>query len=307
MKRLGLALAFCALLCGSALAQVGMPFPGPGGPVAPPTCSQATTFLARTSGLSTPETNAVTTTICQLVSNGIITGTLSGAAGCGTVLQGFYFTVTNNTTTANLNICGTSFGLTSTAAPTFTADAGYVGNGTTQFLNTNFTPSTSGVAVTTTSNSIGVYIGNTRAASGTATDIGAANVANSSYTYMNALSDSTGVNGEVNGFTFPPSWSTAATPAGCTSLSRIGTTINAYKNSSGTGLSPIATGDTALALPDNPYFLLAFDGPTASTPSSFAPDTLYAAYYGAGITGAQHVAICNAINAGLAVFGLNKF
>lgn len=34
MKRLGLALALCSVFFGSAHAQVGLPFPGPGGPVA---------------------------------------------------------------------------------------------------------------------------------------------------------------------------------------------------------------------------------------------------------------------------------
>src|SRR5229473_4702071 len=137
-------------------------------------CSQATTFLARTSGLSGTETTAYTNLICGLVTDGIITGTLSGATGCGTVLDGLYIFATNTTTTANLNLCGTSFGLTTSAAPSFTADRGYTGNGTTQFLDTGFIPSAAGGATTLNSTSLGAYVLTNRTTGNTAVTIGAA-------------------------------------------------------------------------------------------------------------------------------------
>lgn len=43
------------------------------------------------------------------------------------------------------------------AAPTFTADAGYAFNGTTQYINTGFIPSTHGINCTGTNQRIGVY------------------------------------------------------------------------------------------------------------------------------------------------------
>ncbi|SDJ61775.1 MULTISPECIES: hypothetical protein [Bradyrhizobium] len=108
-------------------------------------CSQATTFLARTSGLSGTETTAYTNLICGLVTDGIITGTLSGAAACGTKLDALWIFATNTTTTANLNLCGTSATVTINGAPTFSTDLGYTtdaaGNNT---LNSNFTASTAG-------------------------------------------------------------------------------------------------------------------------------------------------------------------
>src|SRR6266567_9562171 len=66
----------------------------------------ATNFLARTSSLSQAETDATCFLINDLVTAGAITGTLSGARGCGTVLENFYFLATKNKTTAFLNICG---------------------------------------------------------------------------------------------------------------------------------------------------------------------------------------------------------
>lgn len=267
----------------------------------------STNFLARTSGLTNADKDVLCTLIEFYEANGIITGNLSGAAGCGSVLQGLYFTVSTSTANANLNLCGTSFTLSSSSPPAFTVYGGYQGDGTSTFLDTGFNPATAGVAVTSSSNSIGLYLGNVRAANGSETDIGCANPANTIYSYMNALSDSTGINAELNSFTFPASFSTPATPAGYSSLTRTSTTLSAYKNNSSTALSPSPEADTALALPSCNYFLLAFNGPTAGVASSFAPDTLYATVYGAGITGAQHVIIANGINTALTAYGLNKF
>src|SRR5712664_2840319 len=88
-------------------------------------CSQATTFIARTSGLSGTETTAYTNLICGLVTDGVYS-----------TLDALYIFATNTTTTANLNLISTNFGLTGATPPTFSADHGYTGNGTTQFLDT---------------------------------------------------------------------------------------------------------------------------------------------------------------------------
>lgn len=108
-------------------------------------CSQATNFLARTSGLSTTERNAYITMICGLVTDGIITGSMSGsgsgATACGSLLDAFYILATNTTTTAALNLCSTTYSLTTTGSPTFTADQGYVGAASAH-LDTGFNPTT---------------------------------------------------------------------------------------------------------------------------------------------------------------------
>ena len=46
---------------------------------------------------------------------------------------------------------------TAVAAPTFTTDRGYAFNGTTQYLNTGFIPSTNGINCTGTNQRLGVY------------------------------------------------------------------------------------------------------------------------------------------------------
>ena len=51
-----------------------------------------------------------------------------------------------------------SFDLTAVNTPTFTADRGYAGNGTTSYLNTNWAPSTNAVNFTQDAASFGQYI-----------------------------------------------------------------------------------------------------------------------------------------------------
>lgn len=164
MKRL--ILAFCALLLigGGAQAQLsgGMMFPGPGMPAAAGGggCTQATNFLARVTAASLTidgtHTTAYTNLICGLVTDGIITGSMSGAgsgsSACGAgSFDGLYIYATNttggsNATLAGLNLCGTSF----TTAPTgatiaagFTPDRGwFANNAATDYLETGFNPFT---------------------------------------------------------------------------------------------------------------------------------------------------------------------
>src|SRR5450432_1150166 len=66
-----------------------------------PTCTpgtQATNFLARTSGLNATETYAYCVMINGLVSDGIITGTMNGAnsgsGACGSLLDALYILAT---------------------------------------------------------------------------------------------------------------------------------------------------------------------------------------------------------------------
>ena len=86
------------------------------------TCAQGTTFLGRTAGIDAAHQTAYQNTICHLVNDNIITGSLTGATGgCGTLLDGLYLMATQTAAAAALNICGTSYGLVTNGAPVFTA------------------------------------------------------------------------------------------------------------------------------------------------------------------------------------------
>lgn len=101
-------------------------------------CSQATTFLARTSLTGSDVTN-YTNLICGMVTDGLITGDLS-TTGCGTLFDVLYIFASVNQTTALLNICGTNFTGNNTGL-TFTAYSGFTPVGG-QLLQTSFNPTT---------------------------------------------------------------------------------------------------------------------------------------------------------------------
>lgn len=94
-------------------------------------CSQATAFLARTSGLDATHQNAYTTMICGLVTDGIFTS-----------FDGLYIFATQTQANALLNLVSSSFPVTVTGTVTFTADQGFSGSLAASDLDTGFNPST---------------------------------------------------------------------------------------------------------------------------------------------------------------------
>lgn len=98
--------------------------------------AETTAFLARTSGLDATHTNAYKAMINGLVADAVFSK-----------LDALWVTATADATTAGLNLKSSSFTLTNNSA-TFTADAGYGGNGSSQYVNTNFNLSTNGVNFT---------------------------------------------------------------------------------------------------------------------------------------------------------------
>lgn len=87
-------------------------------------CSQATTFLARTSG---ENTSALTTLICGMVTDGVINGNLT-TTGCGTggtFPDRIFIHAMANSTDALLDVCGGTSATNHSA--TFTANQGFTG------------------------------------------------------------------------------------------------------------------------------------------------------------------------------------
>lgn len=104
-------------------------------------CSQATTFLARTSGLDATHTTAYTNLICGLVTDNIWNN-----------LLGFYICATNTLATCQLNLVSTSFSLIDNVGgndPTFVADRGFTSSTFNSEQNTQFVASVSGGATFT--------------------------------------------------------------------------------------------------------------------------------------------------------------
>ena len=223
MKRVWLALALCLALAGGAHAQGGMG-PGPGTVHSTGGCAEATTFLARTSGLSGTETSAYTTMICGMVTDGV-----------WTKLDAFYIFATNTTTTANHNLISTSFGLTQVVgALTFTADRGYTGIAG-RALDTNLVL-TAATKYTLNSAASGGYVLTNRTANGAAVLFGVTDATR--YDFMRTHNASGNAEFDVNSATFSAAASTtsqgswfanrsAASGAGALTLYRNGSSFSA--------------------------------------------------------------------------------
>jgi hypothetical protein len=291
----------------SAQLSGGLMFPGPGMPASSggSGCTAATNFLARTSGLSGTETTAYTTMICGLVTDGVITGTMNGAnsgsGACGSTLDALYIFATNSTTTANLNLCGTSYGLTQTGTITFSADHGYTGNGSTGVLDTGFIPSSATTPnFVQNSGSVGAYVLTNRTVAQNYISLGSGS--GSSYRYVQPLIGSTTAGVELNGGTFG---TVAATTAqGLLVASRTNSSnISAFRNNSSTDLGPST--DASSSVTSDSIKILALNNNGVAT--DFSADQIAAAYIGAGVSGATHVLIANRINAYMTALSINVY
>jgi hypothetical protein len=156
-----------------------MPAGGGGG------CSQATAFLARTSGLSGTQSTAYTTMICGMVTDGTFS-----------LFDGLYVFATNTTTTAGLNLVSTSFTLTSNGSCTFTANAGYTGDAASCYQDPGFVPSSAAGNMTQNSAHIAVCDLTNRTSHNGSIQLGAGDTA---YSYV---SMGGGTESDLNGFTF---------------------------------------------------------------------------------------------------------
>lgn len=109
-------------------------------------CTQATNFIGRLGSESTTVKNALTTMICGMVTDGLITGTLGGTTTCGALFDVIHINAVDTQADALLNVCGTSYSQTANNTPTFTADAGFNNKtiGASPFENMNFNASTTG-------------------------------------------------------------------------------------------------------------------------------------------------------------------
>lgn len=106
--------------------QIAATFAGVGAMIANTTTvpsAEASAFLARTSGLDSTHRNAYIGLIDGLVNDGV-----------WSKFDALWVLATQDETTALLNLCSTSYGLSKTNSPTFTADQGFAGDGT-NYLN----------------------------------------------------------------------------------------------------------------------------------------------------------------------------
>lgn len=114
--------------------------------------ADATAYFARmTTQPDATQKGYISTLIAGIKSDNSLTN-LSDGFDC------FYIFAGHDGTEALLNAAKASHDCTAVNSPTFTASQGFTGNGTTQYINTNYNPSTEGVRFTSGSGSLGVYL-----------------------------------------------------------------------------------------------------------------------------------------------------
>lgn len=244
-------------------------------------CSQATTFLARTSGLSGTETSAYTTLICGLVSDGNFS-----------LFDALYIFATNSTTTAGLNVVSTSFTLTPHGTLTFSADNGYTGDGSTGWLDTGVTYS--GTQFTQNSGSLGVYVLAQNSCGAVCVEIGATFPASFLQNqFTTTMQGFIGGSDSLLTTTIPAQWIITRTSSVVDVL---------YRNG-----SSAATGTSAsTGLPTQSMSILAMNQ-FGGTQGDFSPDKLSAAWIGGAVNATQAGQIDKRINCYMTALGINLY
>jgi hypothetical protein len=185
------------------------------------------------------------------------------------------------------------------AAPTFTADAGYAFNGTTQYLDTGFIASSHAVAMTGTNQRIAVYE-RTNVSAGTIA-AGALTGSNSNMTITPR--NSTLASGRLNSTAAGAFTLGVADSRGLLAVSRAGggTTEAGFKN--GVRLTD-ATGLTVgTALTNRALYIGCFNN--NGTAATFRASTLGLVIVGAPLSDAQETAQYNAVQAFMTAVGAN--
>jgi hypothetical protein len=285
MRRIVLAL-FAICLAGAAWA--GWPNSGRVYPIASGTCSQATTFLARTSGLSGTETAAYKALICGMVTD-----------GTWSLMDALYIFATNNTTTAKLNLVSTSYTATVNGTLTFTADTGWTGDGSTGYLDTGFNPTSASGHYSLNSATLGVYDLTSRAAN-ISTQIGVLDLGASSISYIAAFF-SGGGSWDMNGLSYN-STSGVTTSQGSWLASRTtNMLISYYQNGSLIGSNPA---EASVAIQNADVYIFCYNN---SGPMSVTSDQLSAAWIGGGLNSTQAANVQSRINNYMKALGINVY
>jgi len=178
-------------------------------------------------------------------------------------------------------------------APTFTTDRGYTGNGTTQYLNTNWNSSTAGGHFTQNDCHMGVWLG-TDVSSGTQFDVGHSTAAICGRNAGNApIQAQSTTNTNVGG---------TVTSVGHQQWSRTGATAGAtYKN--GVAGTTIVTTSAALR---NAVFLICANNSSSTgtvTPVNYSTRRNQAVHWGSALTAGESLALYNALATYMAAIG----
>jgi hypothetical protein len=187
--------------------------------------------------------------------------------------------------------------LTAVSSPTFTADRGYAGNGTTSYLNTGFVPSTDGVQYTLNDASFGVYSRTDTSAN--VRDMGTRIASSNAQSNIMARWNDNRAYGKNN--TNPPAsyvgFSVAASTGLFVARRTSATTDTGWRN----GVKLVTETRTSNALSTFSFFICGMNnGGMISTPTT---RQYAAAFVGASMSEAQQLSLYNALQAYMTAVG----
>ena len=218
------------------------------------------------------------------------------AAGVWAKLDALYILAAADAQAARRNWVADQYNLTEVNSPTFTADRGYAGNGSTSYLKTGFNPATA-VSPQFTQNSAHASLSDRTSRSAAATvEFGAVTTSFTAEIATRYTGDSGLL--RINSNSSPPSF-TSAESSGRFAVSRTGATaMQAYRNASSLG-----TNSDASASPISSEFFICCVNAAGGTPIAYSTDQISQVGFGAGLSGAEISAMDAAIAAYLTAVG----
>ena len=227
------------------------------------------------------------------------------ADGLWAKLDALWMFAADITGNAVVNLKSSSFTASLVNSPTFTADEGYTGNGSTSYVSSTYTPSTAGGNYTQNSAAFGVYIRTDRATGSAFNDMGVQTTAGGSkvsdliprwtdgncYYTLNAATGGAFVNTGANSV------------RGFRALSRVGSTLaTPYKNG-----TAVEAGDAATSsgLPAVAFYIGAKNN--AGTAANFSTDQIAASFIAGGLDATENSNLASRINAYMTSLGKNVY
>ncbi len=220
------------------------------------------------------------------------------AAGVWTKLDALYLLAAADAATALTNLRQASYGLTAVNSPTFEADRGYTGNGTTQYLSTGFNPSTAGGQWVQNSATSGVWK-RTHSTSAVAALTGAPMFYGGPGNphclfYRDQAGGWLGASLNASGAGAPSGPATGDT--GLIAMSRTSSTaVAGYIN----GSVELSAGHTSTGLPNGTLTMLGI----VVNATELSQHQISAGVIGAGLDAAEHAALYNAVHSYLQAVG----
>jgi hypothetical protein len=187
------------------------------------------------------------------------------------------------------NPATSAYALTEVGSPTFTADVGYTGNGSSSYLNTNFNPSTDGVQFTQNGASMGVYLD----------DVGssASNRWMGAYSsgagYASLRRTTTAAYGLINGASADDLVFTTGVASLADQLVVVNRDNIIMKDFADGSQDAVDTDTTSVAVPNQDIFILAHNG--NGSPANYSDATVSAAYVGDTLPTLDHNKLATAI------------